>query len=125
MNEYKTYILSDFHRHKWNISMDTISEKLYELIKNKELLYGEINPDNSELNLKNASHIIKNIRIDGYCIFGDVKFLNNKNGDVAKFILNNGGRFSMRALGSTFDKYDFYMVETILEEIITFDIIDN
>ena len=59
-------------------------------------------PDDSVINLKNASHIINRIWWDGSSVLGTVKVLSTPAGDILRGLYNSGVKFgfSSRALGS-------------------------
>jgi hypothetical protein len=59
-------------------------------------------PDDSVINLKNASHIINRIWWDGSSVIGTVKVLSTPAGDILRGLYNSGVKFgfSSRALGS-------------------------
>jgi len=59
-------------------------------------------PDDSVINLKNASHIINRIWWDGKNVLGTVKVLSTPSGNILKGLYESGVKFgfSSRALGS-------------------------
>ena len=49
-------------------------------------VYGSINPDSTDILLKNISHNIKNIEIYDDGIYGEIQFLDTPNGNLMKKI---------------------------------------
>lgn len=118
-----TYLLTDFSKSEYKgINIENVKEKLEEL--NAQIyrysigVYGELGKNlGSMITLANASHCIKNIRLEDDKIFGDVKFLGTKNGIIGENYINNlNHEFIIRCTFSlTTDKNH-------IEEIITQDI---
>lgn len=59
-------------------------------------------PDDSVINLKNASHMVNRIWWDGNDVIGTIKVLNTPSGDILRGLYESGVKFgfSSRALGS-------------------------
>ena len=71
---------------------------------NKHTAYGELDhPATPTVNLKNASHIITELRQDGNVWYGKAKILDTPMGQIARGIVNSGGTLgvSSRGLGET------------------------
>ena len=85
----------------FNILMREI-ENYKKLIREKRA-FGELDHDESAIvNLKNASHMITEIWVEGSTVYGKVKVLDTPNGNIVKAIIKAGGvpGISSRALGS-------------------------
>jgi hypothetical protein len=99
-------IFVDFRDERWkNTNISSVISKiegLNDLIRHGHL-FGELGDSHEELiNLHNASHIITDLKLSkcGNMIFGDFKFLNTPQGNMAKELYNNGlVRLSMRGTG--------------------------
>jgi hypothetical protein len=77
-------------------------ESYQKLIRENRAL-GELDHASNEiLNLKNASHIIKELWWDGKTLYGKMKLLNTPSGKIAQTLVNDGVQLgiSSRALGS-------------------------
>lgn len=62
---------------------------------------GELNhPDHLQIDLKNVSHIITEVRMDGNNAIGKMKLLNTPNGQIARAIIEGGGRLGVSSRGS-------------------------
>jgi hypothetical protein len=75
-----------------------ITEKI-----NTNSAYGEFtHPSSPQINLKDVSHLITSLVKEGKNYHGKAKILDTPNGNIAKGILNGGGRLgvSSRALGT-------------------------
>lgn len=84
----KRYLLTDFTIKAWeNIDMESVKNLMPTLIElcENNMLYGQIgNPESSSLiSLSNSAFVIKNILLEENKIYGDVEFLDNKNGKDA------------------------------------------
>ena len=76
------------------------------LVKERRAL-GELDhPDDSVINLKNASHLVTDIWWDGGNVMGKVQVLSTPSGQVLKSLVEAGVKLgiSSRGLGSTKDK---------------------
>jgi hypothetical protein len=123
----KNYLLTDFNTDRWKgINMENVKTQVEKLNERNKIcsLFGEIgNPSTGVISLSNVSHLIKNLTfIDGK-VYGDVEFLNNDNGKRADNLVNNGGyRFGIRSVGTS----NLYKNgETVIESIITWDVIND
>ena len=64
---------------------------------------GELDhPDDSVINLKNASHLVTHVWWDGNCVMGKVKVLDTPSGQVLRSLVDSGVSLgiSSRGLGS-------------------------
>ena len=77
-------------------------ENYKKLVKEKRAL-GELDhPDDSVINLKNASHMVTDIWMDNKAVMGKVKVLNTPSGQVLKSLVESGVKLgiSSRGMGS-------------------------
>lgn len=62
---------------------------------------GELNhPDNLSIDLKNVSHAITEIRMDGNDAVGKIKLLNTPSGQIARAIMEGGVRLGVSSRGT-------------------------
>jgi hypothetical protein len=62
---------------------------------------GELNhPDNLSIDLKNVSHAITEIRMDGNDAVGKIKLLNTPSGQIARAIMESGVRLGVSSRGT-------------------------
>jgi hypothetical protein len=81
--------------------------KNYQKLVNERRSLGELDhPDDSVINLKNASHLVTKVWWDGDNVMGKAQVLNTPAGQVLKSLVEAGVRLgiSSRGLGSTKDK---------------------
>jgi len=72
-----------------------------EKIKNGASIMGELNhPDNLSIDLKNVSHIITEMYMEGNDAVGRCKLLNTPSGQIAKELLNGGVRLGVSSRGT-------------------------
>ena len=77
-------------------------ENYKKLVKENRAL-GELDhPDDSVINLKNASHMVTDIWMDDKAVMGKVKVLNTPSGQVLKSLVESGVKLgiSSRGMGS-------------------------
>ena len=77
--------------------------KNYQKLVDENRALGECDhPDDSVINLKNASHIISRIWWDGNSVLGTIKVLKTPSGDILRGLYDSGVLFgfSSRAMGS-------------------------
>ncbi len=75
----------------------------YQKLVNDRRALGECDhPDDSVINLKNASHMVNRIWWDGNDVIGTIKVLNTPSGNILRGLYESGVKFgfSSRALGS-------------------------
>tara|TARA_R110000824_G_scaffold54109_6_gene149470 strand:- start:2743 stop:3324 length:582 start_codon:yes stop_codon:yes gene_type:complete len=99
----------------------------YKKIVRENRSYGELDhPDSSVVELKNASHIIVDISMEGDGVFGTLKILNTPSGKIAQQIVKDGGSMgiSSRGLGSTRQEGDTTIVEDDFQ-LICFDLVSE
>jgi hypothetical protein len=94
----------------WEREMD----KYAQVIKENRAM-GELDhPDSSIINLKNVSHIIREIRWDGDKIFGKIEILPTSSGNILKALIENNvtvgvssrGMGSLKQIGETLEVQD-------------------
>ena len=96
------------------------------LIKDSRAL-GELDhPDDSVINLKNASHMVTDAWWDGNNVMGKVKVLNTPSGKILQQLVNDGVKLgiSSRALGSVNESDGRTMVQEDLQ-LICFDFVSE
>ena len=96
------------------------------LVKERRAL-GELDhPDDSVINLKNASHMVTNIWIDGPKVMGTVKVLDTPSGDILRGLVNSGCQLgiSSRGLGSVRESMKGVVVEDDFQ-LICFDFVSE
>ena len=88
---------------------------------------GELDhPDESVINLKNASHIVTDIWWNGKDVMGKVKILTTPSGQILKSLVENGVKLgiSSRGLGSVKEKGGLTYVEDDFQ-LICFDFVSE
>ena len=99
----------------------------YKKIVRERRSYGELDhPDSSVVELKNSSHIVTEIKMDGEGVYGTLKLLNTPAGKIAQQIVMDGGSMgiSSRGLGSTRQDGDTTLVEDDFQ-LICFDLVSE
>ena len=99
----------------------------YRKIVRERRAYGELDhPDSSVVELKNASHLITEINMEGEGVYGTLKLLNTPAGQIAQQIVLDGGSMgiSSRGLGSTRQQGDVTLVEDDFQ-LICFDLVSE
>tara|TARA_Y100000114_G_C11709570_1_gene302734 strand:- start:62 stop:688 length:627 start_codon:yes stop_codon:yes gene_type:complete len=101
--------------------------KNYQKLISDNRALGELDhPDDSVINLRNASHIVVDMWWDGKDVMGKIKVLNTPSGRILKDLIDNGVKLgiSSRGLGSVKEQ----LGETIVQEdfeLICFDIVSE
>jgi hypothetical protein len=101
--------------------------KNYKKLVDERRALGELDhPDDSVINLKNASHMVIDIWMDGENVMGKVRVLDTPAGQVLKALVDAGVSLgiSSRGLGSTKDKDGKTMVEDDFQ-LICFDFVSE
>ena len=101
-------------------------ENYKKLVKEKRAL-GELDhPDDSVVNLKNASHMVTDVWWNGNDVMGKVQILNTPSGQVLKELVNAGVKLgiSSRGLGSVHESQGKTIVEDDFQ-LICFDIVSE
>jgi hypothetical protein len=97
----------------------------YKKLISENRALGELDhPDDSVINLKNVSHLVKDIWWDGSNVMGKIQILDTPSGKIAKDLVNSGITLgiSSRALGSVREQNGATMVEEDLQ-LICFDLV--
>jgi len=101
--------------------------KNYEKLVRECRSLGELDhPDESVINLKNASHLITEVWWDGDNVMGKVKILDTPSGQIAKQLVKGGVQLgiSSRGLGSTRQQGGVTMVEDDFQ-LLCFDLVSE
>ena len=96
------------------------------LVKEKRAL-GELDhPEDSVINLKNASHMVTDVWWDGPSVMGKVKILNTTSGKILRELVNDGVKLgiSSRGLGSVSEAQGRTIVEDDFQ-LICFDFVSE
>ena len=96
------------------------------LVKEKRAL-GELDhPDDSVINLKNASHMVTDVWWDGPSVMGKVQVLNTPSGQILQQLVNDGVKLgiSSRGLGSVTESQGRTIVEDDFQ-LICFDFVSE
>ena len=101
--------------------------KNYAMLIKESRALGELDhPDDSVINLKNASHMVTDAWWDGNNVMGKVKVLNTPSGKILQQLVNDGVKLgiSSRALGSVNESDGRTMVQEDLQ-LICFDFVSE
>mgnify|MGYP003130173881 FL=1 len=101
--------------------------KNYMMLVKENRALGELDhPDDSIINLKNASHMVTDCWWDGNNVMGKVKVLNTPSGKILQQLVNDGVKLgiSSRALGSVNESNGQTMVQEDLQ-LICFDFVSE
>ena len=101
-------------------------ENYKKLVKERRAL-GELDhPDDSVINLKNASHLVTEIWWDGKDVLGKVKVLDTPSGKVLQELVKSGVSLgiSSRGMGSVSENHDRTIVEDDFQ-LICFDFVSE
>ncbi len=101
-------------------------ENYQKLVKERRAL-GELDhPDDSVINLKNASHMITDVWWDNKSVMGKVKVLNTPSGKILQALVNDGASLgiSSRGLGSVHESTNGTIVEDDFQ-LICFDFVSE
>ena len=99
----------------------------YKKIVREQRALGELDhPDDSVVNLKNASHIVTDIWVDGKDVMGKCKVLNTPSGQILKSLVESGVKLgiSSRGLGSVHEENGKTIVENDFQ-LICFDFVSE
>ena len=108
---------------------DTLGREIknyQDAIKDRRSL-GELDhPDDSVINLKNASHLVNKMWWDGDSVMGKIEVLDTPSGSILKALVKSGVKLgiSSRGMGSTSQKDGVTMVEDDYQ-LICFDIVSE
>lgn len=83
-------------------------------------------PDSSVINLKNVSHIVRELRMDGNDVLGAIELLNTPSGKIAQSLVESGVKLgiSSRGVGST-QTEDGHIVVSDDFVLIGFDLVSE
>ena len=101
-------------------------ENYWKLVKERRAL-GELDhPDDSVINLKNASHLVTDMWWDGEALMGKVEVLDTPSGNILKQLAKSGVTLgiSSRGLGSVREERGTTMVEDDFQ-LICFDFVSE
>ena len=101
--------------------------KNYQMLVKDRRALGELDhPDDSIINLKNASHMVTEAWWDGNNVMGKVKVLNTPSGKILQQLVNDGVKLgiSSRALGSVNESEGQTVVQEDLQ-LICFDFVSE
>lgn len=101
--------------------------KNYMMLVKENRALGELDhPDDSVINLKNASHMVTDAWWDGNNVMGKVKVLNTPSGKILQQLVNDGVKLgiSSRALGSVNESNGQTVVQEDLQ-LICFDFVSE
>ena len=101
--------------------------KTYQKLVQEKRALGELDhPEDSVINLKNASHMITEMWWDGPNVMGKVKILNTPSGKILQDLVNDGVKLgiSSRGLGSVSEAQGRTIVEDDFQ-LICFDIVSE
>jgi len=96
------------------------------LVKERRAL-GELDhPDDSVINLKNASHMVTEVWMDGNSVMGKVRVLNTPSGKILQELVNDGVKLgiSSRGMGSVSESNGQTIVEDDFQ-LICFDFVSE
>ena len=99
----------------------------YKKLVSENRALGELDhPDESVINLKNASHIVTDIWWNGKDVMGKVKVLSTPSGQILKSLVESGVKLgiSSRGLGSVKERAGLTMVEDDFQ-LICFDFVSE
>jgi hypothetical protein len=101
--------------------------KNYTKLVRENRALGELDhPEDSVINLKNASHMVTDIWWDGDDVMGKVKVLNTPSGEILKSLVSSGVKLgiSSRGLGSVSESTNGTVVEEDFQ-LICFDFVSE
>ena len=101
--------------------------KTYQKLVQEKRALGELDhPEDSVINLKNASHMITEMWVDGPNVMGKVKILNTPSGKILQDLVNDGVKLgiSSRGLGSVSEAQGRTIVEDDFQ-LICFDFVSE
>ena len=101
--------------------------KNYSKLVRENRALGELDhPEDSVINLKNASHMVTDIWWDGDDVMGKVKVLNTPSGEILKSLVSSGVKLgiSSRGLGSVSESTSGTVVEEDFQ-LICFDFVSE
>ena len=100
----------------------------YQKLVNEARALGELDhPEDSVVNLKNASHMVTKVWWDGDAVMGKVKILDTPSGGILKSLVNSGVKLgiSSRGLGSVHEDSSGNTVVEDDFQLICFDFVSE
>jgi hypothetical protein len=104
-----------------------LTGKLYQKLVKENRALGELDhPDDSVINLKNASHMVTAIWMEDKAVMGKVKVLNTPSGQVLKSLVESGVKLgiSSRGMGSVSEAAGNVVVQEDFQ-LICFDFVSE
>ncbi len=101
-------------------------ENYQKLVKERRAL-GELDhPDDSVINLKNASHMVTDVWFEGKSVMGKVQVLDTPSGNILRSLVNSGVKLgiSSRGMGSVSESQGSTVVEDDFQ-LICFDFVSE
>ena len=101
-------------------------ENYKKLVKERRAL-GELDhPDDSVINLKNASHMVTDVWFEGKSVMGKVQVLDTPSGNILRSLVNSGVKLgiSSRGMGSVSESQGSTVVEDDFQ-LICFDFVSE
>jgi len=101
--------------------------QLYEKLVKENRALGELDhPEDSVINLKNASHMVTKVWWNGNDVMGKVKILDTPSGNILKSLVHSGVKLgiSSRGLGSVHEEMGSTVVEDDFQ-LICFDFVSE
>jgi len=101
--------------------------KNYQKLVKEHRALGELDhPEDSVINLRNASHMVTNLWTDGPKVMGTVKVLNTPSGEILRSLVTSGVQLgiSSRGLGSVSENMQGTVVEDDFQ-LICFDFVSE
>jgi len=102
--------------------------KTYQKLVKERRALGELDhPEDSVINLKNASHMVTNIWLDGPKVMGSVKVLDTPSGGILRGLVESGCQLgiSSRGLGSVRENMDGSVMVEDDFQLICFDFVSE
>jgi hypothetical protein len=99
----------------------------YQKIVKERRALGELDhPDDSIINLKNASHMVTDVWMDNKAVMGKVKVLDTPSGNILRGLVNSGAQLgiSSRGMGSVSEAQGQTIVEDDFQ-LICFDFVSE
>ncbi len=101
--------------------------KTYQKLVKENRALGELDhPDDSVINLKNASHMVTDVWMEDKNVMGKVKVLDTPSGNILRGLVNSGAQLgiSSRGMGSVSENMGKTMVEDDFQ-LICFDFVSE
>jgi len=101
-------------------------ENYQKLVKERRALGELVHPDDSVINLKNASHMVTDVWFEGKSVMGKVQVLDTPSGNILRSLVNSGVKLgiSSRGMGSVSESQGSTVVEDDFQ-LICFDFVSE